>query len=73
MKVVLYPTETEKLTGTTSSIGWNNPKVVAAINHLFNVMPYERIVQLEVDNDQLTARFEPVPKDVTSGEVTKNV
>lgn len=71
MKVILYPTDAEKLTGQTSSMAWKNPQLVAAINKLFRVTPGERIVQVEVDNYGLTVRFESLPEPA-SGEVTPN-
>lgn len=59
MKVLINPAPHEQGSVTSSRATWGNVSVVAAIK-MFSVKPYERITQIEITEDGITARFERV-------------
>lgn len=60
MKVLINPAPHEQGSGTTSFATWNNQSVITAMNSIFAVRPYEKITQIEITEDGITARFERV-------------
>ena len=59
MKVLINPTKTETGSGLTAELTWQNPDVQAAFEKLFGVNPKtERLMQIEIDSEGITARLE---------------
>lgn len=60
MKVLINPAPHEQGNGTMSRATWGNRSVIAAINSIFDVKSHEKITQIEITEDGITARFERV-------------
>ena len=61
MKVLINPSREESGSGLASSIAWQNPDVIRAINQMFAISAHEQIVQIEITPDGITARMEYRP------------
>lgn len=61
MRVLINPTNNETGSGLTSQVSWENPDTRAALESLFGVnKKTERLVQVEISKDGITARLEYV-------------
>lgn len=69
MQIKINPKEHEKGSGSTSSITWENPYLLSALNTAFAVRSNERIASLEITPDGITARFESL-SDGTWSRIT---
>jgi hypothetical protein len=62
MKVLINPTKEQSGSGSTASVTWDNPGTRSAMNMLFSVKTQiERLVQIEITSEGITARLEHVP------------
>ena len=55
MKILVNPQDHEKGSGTTAAVPWEKAKPM--LDALFSIRPGERIWQLEVDENGITARI----------------
>lgn len=46
--------------GVQSFVHWNNAEAIAALNQMFNVGPNEKIANVTVSAQGITARFETI-------------
>jgi len=58
MQIKINPSDSEKGSGSTSLITWENPYLLSALNTAFAVRNNERIASLEISSEGITARFE---------------
>lgn len=63
MQIKINPMEHEKGSGLTSSITWESPYLLSALNTAFAVCGNERIASLEISREGITARFESIPSE----------
>lgn len=59
MKITFDPNNSS-MTGTVSFASWHNEDLQAAIRRAFNESPRERIVEIEIDQNGIKAKFETV-------------
>lgn len=62
MKVIFNPTDMQKGSGPTSSMSYQSPAFVEAMEAAFHVKANERIVQIEITPEGVVARFEYITK-----------
>lgn len=61
MNVLINPTKEESGSGITAQATWQNPTVQAAFNRMFGMdTNCERITQIEITSEWITARLERV-------------
>lgn len=69
IQVKVMPSRKEKGSGTTSFVSWENRDFEKGLNLMFGVMEGERISQVEIDGNGITARFERVEIEKESSNV----
>lgn len=60
MKIIVNPNESQKLTGVSSMISFDNPATITAFHKMFDIRKSERLVQIEITQGHITARIENI-------------
>ena len=56
--VKIRPELHEQGSGVTATINYDNPDFVRGLRQMFHAKPRERLVQIEIQDEWITARFE---------------
>ena len=62
-KILIRPGLDSQGSGTTSTICYDNPYFVSALNQMFGIRGGEKITQIEIQDEGITARIDSDPNN----------